>query len=210
MIMFHPESLTKEAKMLFPKLAGFKEVFYLAGGTALALQIGHRVSVDFDLFSPHLIKKTLLAKVETVYEGLPMEVLVNNSRELTLLIQGVKLTFLQYPFPVIRPFEENDTISLLSSNEILATKAYTIGRRGSFKDYVDLYVGINRGISSLREVIDLARKKYGEAFNDRLFLEQTVYLDDVAEDSIIMLDRSVPTKQNLIDFFSREIVKMTI
>ena len=209
--MLHIEALTKEAEALFPKLSVFKkDGFYLAGGTALALQIGHRLSVDFDLFSPYPIKKTLLARVETVYEGMPIETLVNNSRELTLLAQGVKHTFLHYPFPVILPLEKSDPIDLLSPKEILATKAYTIGRRGAFKDYVDLYAGISIGISSLQEVAGLAREKYGESFNDRLFLEQTVYLDDVVEDAVTMLNRPIPTKRDLVDFFSAEIAKITL
>ena len=208
--MLHTEALTEEAKRLFPKLSGFKEDFYLAGGTALALQIGHRVSVDFDLFSPDPIKKTLLARVEATYEGMSLEIFVNNSRELTLLIQGVKHTFLHYPFPIIRPFEEHNPLPFLSVKEILATKAYSIGRRGAFKDYVDLYTGINERISSLQEVIDFAREKYGDVFSDRLFLEQTVYLDDITEDAITMLNRPVPTKQNLIDFFSGEITKISL
>ncbi len=208
--MLHTEVLTEEAKKLFPKLHDFKEDFYLAGGTALALQIGHRVSVDFDLFSPDPIKKTLLAKVEATYDGMPIEIFVNNSRELTLLIQGVKHTFMHYPFPVILPFEKNDTIHLLSAKEILATKAYTVGRRGAFKDYIDLYMGISSGTGSLQGVIGIAREKYKDVFNDRLFLEQTVYLDDIAEDTVIMLNRSVPTKQNLVDFFSGEIAKISL
>jgi len=208
--MLHIEALTKPAKELFPKLSELKESFYLAGGTALALQIGHRVSVDFDLFSPDPIEKILLSRVESVYEGMPIEIFVNNSHEFTLLIQGVKHTFLHYPFPVIRPFEENHPLPLLSAKEILATKAYTIGRRGAFKDYVDLYIGISMGISSLQEIINLAREKYGNVFNDRLFLEQTVYLDDIAEDAVMMLNRPVPTKQEIIDFFSREIAKIAL
>lgn len=203
--MLHTEALTEEANKLFPKLSAFRENFYLAGGTALALQMGHRISVDFDIFSSNQIKKTLLAQVEAIYEGMPMEILVNNSRELTLLIQGVKHTFLHYPFPVILPFTENNSLPFLSAKEILATKAYTIGRRGAFKDYVDLSVGISSKISSLQEIINLAREKYDESFNDRLFLEQTVYLDDVTEDAVIMLNRPVPTKQDLVNFFSEEI-----
>jgi len=208
--MLHTETLTEEAKKLFPKLSVFKEEFYLAGGTALALQMGHRVSIDFDLFSPEPIKKTLLAQVETAYEGIPMELLVNNSRELTLLIQGVKHTFLHYPFPIMLPFAEDNPLPFLSAKEILATKAYTIGRRGAFKDYIDLFVGISSNISSLQEIITLAREKYGDAFNDRLFLEQTVYLDDVTEDAVIMLNLSVPTKQDMVHFFSEEITHIIV
>lgn len=209
--MLHTEVLTEESRKLFSKLSIFKQDFYLAGGTALALQLGHRVSVDLDLFSPNPIKKTLLARVEEIYKEALVEVFANDSRELTILTQGVKHTFLHYPFPVIFPFEKDDTINLLSVKEILATKAYSVGRRGVFKDYVDLYVGISSGVSSLQEIITLAQEKYGSTiFNDRLFLEQTVYLDDIVEDAIIMLNRPVPTKQDLMNFFSVEIKKITL
>jgi len=147
--MLHQEVLTEAAQKLFPILSKFKGTFYLAGGTALALQLGHRISVDFDLFSPDPIKKTLLSAVEEAYDGVPVEVLVNNSRELTLIVGSVKHTFLHYPFPLVLPLVQNGTIDLLSAQELLATKAYTIGRRGTFKDYIDLYTGVHEKISSL-------------------------------------------------------------
>lgn len=203
--MLHLEALTPESKELLPLLSHFKEDFYFAGGTALALQIGHRVSVDFDLFSPDPIKRTLLEKVEAVYAPRPVEAIINNSRELTLLVQGVKHTFLHYPFPLILPLIEDVSMGMLSPKEILATKAYTIGRRGSLKDYVDLYTGVLEGVSTLPEVIELARRKYGDTFNDRLFLEQLLYLDDVPETTIAMIHRETPTKSGLISFFQKQI-----
>src|ERR1035437_6760702 len=117
--------LTPKAQLLFPKLSNFNDTFYLAGGTGLALQIGHRVSVDFDLFSDAPIKKTLLKRVEEVFKDESREILVNNSRELTLIIGGVKFTFLHYPFRVTMPFNELGPIPMLSVKEILAGKAYT-------------------------------------------------------------------------------------
>lgn len=202
---FHLETLTPELKKLFPKLGSFKDTFYLAGGTALALQIGHRVSVDFDLFSDTSIKKTLLNLVEQSLGVGASEVFVNKSTELTLVIAGVKCTFLEYPFPPLLPLISDGPIDLLSPQEILATKAYTIGRRGSFKDYVDLYTGVCEHISSIEEIMMLARQKYGEIFNDRLFLEQLVFVDDLDEVSLEMRNRRTPTKRELVDFFSREI-----
>src|ERR1700730_18378185 len=93
--------LTPGAKALLPKLAHFVQDFYLAGGTALALQINHRVSVDFDLFSDDPIDRALLDRAETVFSESPREVLVNNTGELTLVIDGIKCTFLHYPFAPI-------------------------------------------------------------------------------------------------------------
>lgn len=207
---FHLEILTPELQKLFPTLAVFKDDFYLAGGTALALQIGHRVSVDFDLFSDTHIKKTLLSSVEKACRDGVSEVFVNTSAELTLRIAGVKCTFLEYPFPRLLPLISDGPIGLLSSKEILVTKAYTIGRRGSFKDYVDLYIGISEHISHIEEIIALARQKYGVAFNDRLFLEQLVFVDDLEEIHLEMKNGFTPTKQEMADFFSVEIQKIKL
>ena len=98
----------------------------------------------------------------------------------------------------------------LSPREILVTKAYTIGRRGSFKDYVDLYTGVHENISQIEEIMTLAREKYGEIFNDRLFLEQLVFVDDIDEVPLEMKNSPMPTKRELVDFFSREIQKIKL
>ena len=103
-----------------------------------------------------------------------------------------------------------EPVDLLSAKEILATKAYSIGRRGSFKDYVDLYVGLRESVASLGEIIELAKRKYEDAFNDRLFLEQLLYLDDVDEITLLMRSGQQPTKQLILDFFTKAIVQLKL
>ena len=196
----HHEALTKEGKRLFPRLNRFTD-FYLAGGTALALQIGHRVSVDFDLFSAKPLEKSLLPKIKRIFADELAAVLVNNPGELTLTVAGVKCTFLNYPFPILEPLVTVNELSLLSPAEIAATKAYSVGRRGEYKDYIDLYFLLNGKYTSLDKIIDLANRKYGAEFNDRLFLEQLLYLDDVEEMEIVMIERPLPSKKELLDFF---------
>ncbi len=126
----HTEVLTTDGKEIFAKLREFQG-FYLAGGTSLALQIGLRISVDFDLFSGEKIKRTLLPDVENIFLSHKKHLLVNNSSELTISMSGVKLTFLHYPFPPLLPLVHGAHPPLLSVKEIAATKAYTIGRRGT-------------------------------------------------------------------------------
>ena len=207
MVNLHKELLTENANRQFKKLINFYDEFYLAGGTALALQIGHRVSLDLDFFSEKKIKKTLLSTIEKIFSGAPIVVLLDNSRELTLLVDEVKYTFLHYPFPVLEPLIITNDIKLLSVKEILATKAYSIGRRGSFKDYIDLYIGLKQGYANLAEIIALACKKYSDTFNDRLFLEQLLFLDDVEEIEVIMQNGAMPKKNELLRFFSDLISK---
>ncbi|MEK7211058.1 MAG: nucleotidyl transferase AbiEii/AbiGii toxin family protein [Patescibacteria group bacterium] len=202
------DALTKDGLRLFPKLKRFGD-FYLAGGTALALQMGHRISVDFDLFCQNEIPKNLLDKVEGVFSDPQEDIspVINNPEELTVLIGGIKITFLKYPFPVIDKFVEFEGLKMLGALELAATKAYTIGRRGSFKDYVDVFFALSGGFADLNRIIELAEKKYGNEFNSRLFLEQLIYLDDVEEIDLIFLKEPVNKKQ-IRDFFIREVKKI--
>lgn len=202
-----PEALTNQGKIIFPSLSQFAD-FYLAGGTAVALQLGHRISVDFDLFTPAPLSPDLLDKIERVFAGQAQEALVNNSTELTILVSGVKLTFLHYPFPVTSEFIKYEGLRLLGLSELAATKAYTIGRRGTFKDYVDLYCIIAGGVL-LSDIISLAESKYGAAFNSRLFLEQIIYLEDITDTQITWLARPL-TKDQIEQFFLNEIKKIPL
>ena len=202
----HQEVLTDKGKEIFEKLKDLNG-YYLAGGTALALQIGHRVSVDFDLFSLEKISKNLLVKIKKIFIQWPVSASVNNSDELTVFIKETKVSFINYPFPVLLDFVDLDGISTLSIKEIGATKAYTIGRRGSFKDYVDLFFILKKQLSSLEEIISLAEKKYKHEFNSRLFLEQLTYTKDI-EDADIVLLRDQLDKKTVFDFLYQEVSKI--
>jgi hypothetical protein len=201
--MMHYEALTKPGKDIIARVGAF-EGFYLAGGTALALQIGHRLSVDFDLFSPEEISSTLLAKAKRIFQGNSVTASVNDPGELTVFVNGVKITFLCYPYPVVRDLISENGLSLLSIQEIAATKAYTIGRRGSYKDYVDLYVILRERYASLEDIISIAEQKYGADFNGRLFLEQLIYLENIQDTEILFLKGSM-TKDQVAEYFDQEI-----
>jgi len=201
----HPEVLDERNKEIFFRLKRFGD-FYLAGGTALALQIGHRISVDFDLFSGEEIPSALLQKTKKVFIDKNVVPSVNNSGELTVFVGDSKVTFLCYPFPVMFDLINYEGIQLLSIKEIAATKAYTIGRRGSLKDYVDVYFIISEGHCSLSKIIENAEKKYGSEFNARLFLEQLIYLEDLEDESIVFLKEKI-AKDSLTEFFTKGVRK---
>lgn len=203
-----PEALNDKGKEIFSKLSNFSG-FYLAGGTALALQMGHRKSADFDLFSKEEIDKNILDKVKRVFPQNSVSLSVDNPDELTILIDGTKITFLKYPFPLFSGLVDCEGVKLLSIKEIAATKAYTIGRRGSYKDYIDLYFIVSESYSNLNEIIELAEKKFGGEFNSRLFLEQLVYLEDVKDTEIIFLKQAI-NKKELKDFFQEKIGEIKI
>jgi hypothetical protein len=204
----HLEVLEKKNLKVFSLLKYFPG-FYLAGGTALALQLGHRRSIDFDLFTNKKIPTNLIKKVEQIFKGWLVKILVNNSDELTVLVNGVKLTFLFYPFPVLGKLNGYQGVKLLPAKEVAATKAYTIGRRGSFKDYIDLYFILKDKVSYLEGIIEMAEKKYGGNFNARLFLEQLVYLEDFNDTDIVFLKKPV-TKKDIAAFFTKNISQIKL
>lgn len=202
------EALTEKGAALFAKLKSFGG-FYLAGGSAIALQLGHKISIDFDLFYEEEIKRELLAEVKRIFPDSRIQPLVNNPDELSVLVDGIKITFLKYPFPVLEKFVDFEGIKLLGIAELAATKAYTIGRRGSLKDYVDLYFILSGEHADLNKIIGLAEKKYGSEFNSRLFLEQLIYLEDVEEVDILFLKEKVG-KGELERFFREEVGKIKL
>lgn len=204
----HPEALTENSRAIFLGLRHFSD-FYLAGGTALALQIGHRISVDFDLFAKESIQRTLYPRIKKVFADKNIEASVNNQDELTVFVDKVKITFLAYPFPVVNELVSYEKIRMLNVPEIASTKAYSIGRRGSYKDYVDLYFIISGRLSSLIKIIELAGKKYSGEFNARLFLEQLVYMEDIADEGIIFLKKGA-TKLQIERLFTQEVKNLKL
>ncbi len=186
----HDEVLTQSAKALVPLLARFKD-FYLVGGTALALQIGHRRSVDFDLFSEKPLSDGLLAQVKRICAPLSVFITYSSPEQLNFLIDNIKVTFLFFPYSVIDQFVPYHGLSLTSIREIAAMKAFAIGKRLSFKDYVDWYFMLKDKQITLSDVISLAQKKFGNDFNDRLFLGQLVSISDVFPQTIDFLRGAV-------------------
>ena len=202
----HQEAITSAAKKIFERLPGFSD-FYLAGGTGLALQLGHRVSVDFDLFWGKEISKDLLAKVEKVFENLRLEVRLNHSEQLTVVVSGVNLSFVKYPFPLLLDLINYQGGKILPILEIGAMKAYTLGRRATFKDYVDLFFVLKS--NPLEEIINLAQKKYQDKFDPRLFLEQLIYLEDVQEEKLVFLKEAV-SKAEIANFFQQKVKEIKL
>src|SRR3989344_635204 len=197
----HAEALTVEGKKLFPKLARFKN-FYLVGGTALALQIGHRISVDFDMFSLEELSSNLLQQIKKVF-GQGITITYRSSQQINLLVDGVKMTFFHYPYPVLTPLVQIEEVPTSSVLEIAAMKAFAMGQRASNKDYIDWFFMLKEKLVSIKEVIILSQKKFKGEFNDRLFLGQLLSMEDVSPQKINFLRNEVDNK-TIEEFFHGE------
>lgn len=165
----------------------------------MALQIGHRLSVDFDLFSSEELPPNLLRQVKRVFSSSSVSVTYRVPEQLNLLIDNIQTTFFFYEYPVVDPFVEYRGVSLVSIREIAAMKAFAVGKRLSYKDYVDWYFMLKEGYVGLEEVISLCKKKFGNDFNDRLFLGQLVSLEDIPSQKIDFL-RDAPDRATIEEF----------
>lgn len=202
------EVLKSEQKEIFKRLKNFPE-FYLVGGTALALQIGHRISVDFDLFSAKEISPALLPKIKRVFKEFKIKTVINHLGQLSVMANETKLDFVKYNFPLILKLIKFEEVKILPAAEIVATKAYVLNHRGTLKDYVDLYFVLKNKYTTLEKIKKIAEKKYKDEFNFRLFLEQLVYLEDVKDIEIQFL-RKLISKKQMAKFFQEEIKKIKL
>lgn len=193
----HLNILDEKRQEVFLKLQPILKDFTLGGGTALALQIKQRQSFDFDFFSPEPIAKNLLEKVSQLGFS-SVKPTFDTEDELSLIIDNeIKVTFLSYPFSKIfdRVFLDQN-IQVFTLSGLAAQKAYTIGRRGVWRDYYDVFSLLSNKYFTLKEIIELATKEYGDIFNHKLFLSQLVYFQDINDFGIEQIENGLPIKEN--------------
>jgi len=137
----HPEALTREASALLPRLGPLAERhgFILAGGTSLALYLGHRVSGDLDLFSDEAFVPDLLAG-ELRSVQLSPEVMQLAPGTLSVVIEGVKVSFFHYAPPFVDPPRRYRGLAVASILDVAAMKLIAIAQRSARRDFVDLYI----------------------------------------------------------------------
>lgn len=175
--MLHKEILNQEQLDLLPILKEFRRSFYLVGGTAIALQIGHRRSIDFDLFSEKAIQSKKIIDKFNAQNIKPM-VTRRVEEQLNLMVNNVKFTFFQFPFSLKPNLEFEAYIKMPDLLQLSAMKAYALGRRSKWKDYVDLYF-ILKFYHSIEEIAEQAKKMFADLFSEKQFRAQLMYFDDI-------------------------------
>lgn len=204
----HREILDANRQKLLAVLLPLISGFTLAGGTALALQMAHRQSFDFDFFSLEEIPTLLLTKISK--EIKVATVARNTADELTLMSDDdIKISFIFYPFKPLFTKIVEENLSIFDYRDIASQKAYTIGRRGTWRDYFDLYCLISGGYITLEQIIADTGKMFGKVFNPKLFLEQLVYFDDITNYEIMPIgDKQIPDPEKIKSFFEAEVRKV--
>lgn len=168
------------SKKIFTVLSEISQIkntrkFYLAGGTSLALQIGHRESIDLDFFNTDKFKnknlKLVLAKIGK------LEIITDELYTLNLKINGVKVSFFYYPYKLLFPKIKFEKMYLADERDISTMKLEAIAGRGSKKDFIDLYFLSKK--YTLEKLIRWHRKKYKNlGCNEFHIFKSLVYFAD--------------------------------
>ncbi len=188
--------LDKNQIELLPVMSQFKREYYLVGGTAIALYIGHRRSIDFDLFKYSGINhKRNLDKLQT--SGFQTTITRRVSEQMNLIINNVKVTFFQYPFDIKPVTTFDNCFRIPSLLHLAAMKAYALGRRSKWKDYVDLYFLLTEYFT-LQEISSCATEIFGDLFSEKLFRSQLCYFDDIDYTEAVDFIISNPPDENKI------------
>lgn len=172
----HKEILSNSQLEVLQLIKSFKDSFGLVGGTAIALQLGHRKSNDFDLFTNTSFGNgTIVNKI--LRQATIESTIVDQTDELTVIVKDVKLTFLYYPFPLDFKESFEDVIKMPDLLTLAAMKVYALGRRSKWKDYVDVYFILKQ--FTLSDICNRAKEIFKDAFNEKLLREQLCYFNDL-------------------------------
>ena len=154
----------------------------LAGGTGLALHLGHRVSEDFDFFRGDEFD------VDALYRLLQqmgnVEVLQEAEHTLTGIVQSTKLSFFRVPDPFLFPTRQYRFFEVADARDIALMKLVAVSGRGSRKDFIDLY-SILRGGLTLAQCFEWLPRKYGEGrANSYHILKSLTYFEDAEREPV--------------------------
>lgn len=209
-IIWHTEVLprrTKKALDFLSKQSWLKHSsWYLAGGTALALQAGHRSSVDLDFFSVKKFNNNLLLDH---FKSDSWQTDINAEGTIYGTLTGAKISFIFYPF--FRPTKQLSAygfVKILGPNDIAIMKIIAISQRGRKRDFFDLY-WCAKNIAPLKEFILKLKIQYASVAHDyHHILKSLVYFADAENDPAPKLNFNVSWRQ-VKKFFISEVPKIT-
>ena len=171
----HPETLSKKTEEVFKRIKDSVPGFYLAGGTALALEFGHRISIDLDFFSRSDF--SVMQMVATLKDLGHLQIFSEDSGTLNGELDGVKISFFKYPYELLFPEIIYEGVKLADERDIAAMKILAASDRGSKKDFVDIFVLLKK--YPFVEILGFFQEKYKECnYNMLHIMKSLTYFAD--------------------------------
>lgn len=179
--LMHPESIDEKTAFVLEKIGenNISADFYLAGGTALALQIGHRQSIDLDWFSRLEFSNQQLKERLSAMGNLK---LINEAPDtINGLLDNVRVSFLRYDYEQLFPLVPFGKINLADERDIAAMKISVASSRGGRKDFIDLFFLLKK--YTFEELLNFFEQKYKNIeYNKLHILKSLTYFDDAEEE----------------------------
>lgn len=205
----HTTVLGAEALALLKELAAEPEFsgYRLVGGTSLALQRGHRRSIDLDFF---LVGKGHPPEIELVLREkyrAHKYAAASAGRIVTCFMRAVKVDLVSYPYPWLDTALMWEGVSLASPKDISAMKISAIGQRGSKKDFFDLAELLK--IYRLEDIINFFMQKYPSA-NNLHYLQSLTHFADAEEDLQPELLAGAPSWDAVKLLLQKEVSRMLL
>lgn len=185
-------------RSVISKLHNKIDPFYLGGGTGLALQIGHRKSDDLDFFTISEFDENIL--IDKIKGFQPIQ---QYRGTIHGILNGVRLSFLHYPIPLIRETYKWEGIKIASVPDLVAEKFKTVSQRGAKKDFCDLYAAFQSGIPVLQGCRYFKQRFDNTGIQYYSILRGLTYFDDAESDpDPIWLPTGYSTNwEDIKDFF---------
>ena len=207
----HYKCLPKNTRNLLKKLDKFTRAhdLVLAGGTGLALQIGHRTSVDLDYFTQ---KKFSTEKVfqELQHLGLNPSIQEESEGSITVIADGTKLSIFHYSYPFIEEYKNADGSPVAGIIDIASMKVIAISQRGAKRDFIDLYFILQT--TPFWKIAENMIRRFGQArINPLLIGKSLVFFDDAEEDpDPNFTGPDNPTWKKVKKFFAKNVQQMVL
>lgn len=158
----------------------------LVGGTALALQTGHRKSVDIDLFGKINFEELDIVSLFSSFQTLKT---IKKSKNINIfIINNIKVDFVNYSYPWIEPELKIDNIRIAGEKDIAAMKLAAVTGRGSRKDFVDIYFLLKH--YTLKELLGFYKQKYFDG-SEYMVLKSLTYFEDAENDPQITMLKEI-------------------
>ncbi|MBI2257972.1 MAG: nucleotidyl transferase AbiEii/AbiGii toxin family protein [Flavobacteriia bacterium] len=159
--------------------------FILVGGTSLALQMNHRISIDIDLFGKSELDEELFFDILSEFGK---TILLKKSKNILIFsVDNIKIDFVNYRYPLIQKPMLKYGFRLASQMDIAAMKLNAIACRGSKKDFIDLFYLLKK--YSLQDMMEFYKQKYQDG-SEFMVLKSLTYFDDAdKEESPIVFEK---------------------
>ncbi len=170
--------------------------FHLVGGTALALQLRHRISRDLDFFTTRptesISRARILKEVSELFRPGDYRVTLQSGEQIDLVVNGIRVTFRAWPFKTEKPLLSFGSARIADPEDVIGMKAYSIGRRAVARDYIDIYFALRSGVITMDGLVEKAKRVYelqGERlFDAALFAGQLTYTTDLEGKEVSIAD----------------------